>query len=182
MNGTTNYLQGNFSVSPTNYSGSTELNPVRDALGVVTSTMTVTFNGKLAATAVPTMTANGSGLTGSNPSLVVQDYANGSSSGFKPYVDGGGAWQLANISFNGDASTSGGLGIVVNPVPAVTAAESHPVDPHCNRLLRNHSSHGAVVRKWQPSTEQRRRRRRHQWHQRYLHRQLAVHLNLYLHD
>jgi hypothetical protein len=109
---------GNFTVAQTNPSS---LNPERDGLGVTASTMTVTFKGALAATAVPTMTANGAGLTGGNPSLVVQDYVNGSKSGFSPYVDGGGAWELGNFSFNGFTANADGLGITSQPAATQVA-------------------------------------------------------------
>ncbi len=51
---------------------------------------------------------------------------NGSTNGFSPYVDGGGAWQIGNISFNGDSVQAGGLGITANPSP-VTGTTGFPV-------------------------------------------------------
>ena len=106
-------LTGNFTVSQTNYSGTTLLQPVRDALGQQNDDMTITFNGALAATAVPTLVANSSSLSGG--AVTVATWVNGSTTGFKPYVDGGGGWSLANFSFNGDSSNSGGLAVSTNP-------------------------------------------------------------------
>ncbi len=96
----------NFSVAQTNTPG---VNPERDGLGNTNTDMTVTFKGTLAATAVTTMTSDGSLLTGGG-SVTVATWVNGSALGFKPYVDGGGAWQFGNISFNGDSTATGGTG------------------------------------------------------------------------
>ncbi|MGA2501551.1 MAG: hypothetical protein ABSH20_27745, partial [Tepidisphaeraceae bacterium] len=107
-------LAGTFSVAQTNYSSGTLLQPLRDALGQQDQDMTVTFSGALAATAVTTMTADGSSLTGGGVSVAT--WVNGSANGFQPYVDGGGAWQIGKISFNGDGpSTAGGLAITAPP-------------------------------------------------------------------
>jgi len=132
-------LTGNVSVAPTNPVGT---NPLTDALGISNSDMTVTFKGALAATSVNTLTAASATdipLTGAKPSITVQDWVNGSASGFKPYVDGGGSEDLANISFNGDTITSSptatitGLSTVSPPAvtpastPANTATATYPV-------------------------------------------------------
>jgi len=110
---------GNFSVLPTNYGNvsedpSTLLQPVRDALGVQNgygiayNDLTVTFQGGLAATAVPT-------LTTTNGNVVIATWVNGSTSGLAPYVDGGGSLEIGNISFNGDSSNTSGLAVTAEP-------------------------------------------------------------------
>ena len=118
VNGVANALMNNFTVSQTN---PLNLNPERDGLGVTASDMTVTFTGTLAATAIDTMTANGSALTGSNPSISVATWVNGSANGFTPYVDGGGALQIGKMSFNGDSNQSGGLAVTTEPQPTSVA-------------------------------------------------------------
>jgi hypothetical protein len=125
INGVPHYLSGNFTVAQTNTPG---VNPERDGLGVVASDMTVTFSGALASTAVATMTANGSALTGNSPSISVATWVNGSTMGFQPYVDGSGAWQIGNISFNGDGVSAGGLAIINQPasLTAITSSAGHP--------------------------------------------------------
>src|SRR6202020_1615277 len=100
--------------------------PNRDALGVNATDMTITFTGALAHTPIATMTVNGGSLTGDNPSASVATFVNGSTKGFQPYVDGGGAWQIGNISFNGDSAVVGGLAVTSEPV-AATATEGFPV-------------------------------------------------------
>ncbi|MFI5380338.1 MAG: beta strand repeat-containing protein, partial [Tepidisphaerales bacterium] len=112
-------LSGNFSVAQTNYASGTLLQPVRDALGKRDQDMTVTFSGALAATAVTTMTADSSSLAGGGVSVAT--WVNGSANGFKPYVDGGGAWQIGKISINGDSTRTGGLSVTANPVATQVA-------------------------------------------------------------
>ena len=143
----------------------------------------MTFGGALAATAVPTMTINASGLTG-NPSsgsaTTVQNWVNGSASGFKPYVDGGSAWQIGNISFNGDTTpgtntTPTGLSVVTPPAvtPATQPANTVAVNHSVTLTSTAYSELGNVSAPWQDSPNgfelDQRRRRPHDHDRRRLH-------------
>ncbi len=148
----------NVSVAATNPSG---VNPLTDGLGVSSTDMTVTFKGTLAGTNVATMTIDGSGLTGAKTAgTTVQDWVNGSASGFKPYVDGGGSEDLANISFNGfttaaDNVTITGLSVVAPPAvtpastPANTATATNPV----TLTSQVYSELGTPTAQWQYSPD-----------------------------
>jgi large repetitive protein len=112
-----------FTITPSNYTDSTEiteLQPVRDALGNITTDMTVTFTGSDGSKVMPT-------ITSTNTNATISTYVNGAASGgFQPYVDGNGHWVMGNFSFNGDSTNAGGLAILANPV-STTAAAGYPI-------------------------------------------------------
>jgi hypothetical protein len=111
---------GNFSVALSNYKSlpeniGSEISPNRDANGIIGSDLTVTFTGSLSHTNVNTITTT-------NTNVKIATWVTGSTSGYAPYVDGGGAWEFGNISFNADVipSTVSGhsnyaLSVTANP-------------------------------------------------------------------